>query len=61
MKLYRTKRGAVLQFEDSFRFLSSEDDWDTLVNRDDLRSHLLGASGESQPSEEASLAVSEEL
>ena len=61
MKLYRTKRGAVLQFEDSFRFLSSEDDWDTLVNRDDLRSHLLGASGESQPSEEASVAVSEEL
>ena len=61
VKLYRTKRGAVLQFEDSFRFLSSEDDWDTLVNRDDLRSHLLGASGESQPSEEASVAVSEEL
>mgnify|MGYP003974202007 FL=1 len=61
MKLYKTKRGSVLQFEDSFRFLAGEEDWDTLLNRDDLRDHLSQALGENEPSEEAALSASEEV
>ena len=55
MKLYKTKRGSVLQFEDSFRFLAGEEDWDALVNRDDLRDHLGQALAANKPTEEAAL------
>ncbi|MBT6850909.1 MAG: 2-hydroxyhepta-2,4-diene-1,7-dioate isomerase, partial [Opitutae bacterium] len=61
MKLYKTKRGSVLQFEDSFRFLAGEEDWDTLVNRDDLRDHLGQAMSQNEPSEEAALSAAEEV
>ena len=61
MKLYKTKRGSVLQFEESFRFLAGEEDWDTLVNRDDLRGHLVQAMGENEPSKEAALSAAEEV
>ena len=61
MKLYKTKRGSILQFEDSFRFLAGEEDWDALVNRDDLRDHLGQALGENEPSEEAALSAAEEV
>ena len=61
MKLYKTKRGSVLQFEDSFRFLAGEEDWDILVNRDDLIDHLGQAMSANEPSEEAGLSASEEL
>ncbi|MDA9962120.1 fumarylacetoacetate hydrolase family protein [Opitutales bacterium] len=61
MKLYKTKRGSVLQFEDSFRFLAGEEDWDALVNRDDLRDHLSQALGANKPTEEAALSSSEEI
>jgi 2-dehydro-3-deoxy-D-arabinonate dehydratase len=61
VKLYKTKRGSVLQFEDSFRFLAGEEDWDTLVNRDDLRDHLSQALAANETSEEAALSASEEV
>jgi 2-dehydro-3-deoxy-D-arabinonate dehydratase len=61
MKLYKTKRGSVLQFEESFRFLAGEEDWDTLVNRDDLTGHLVQAMGENEPSKEAALSATEEV
>ncbi len=61
MKLYKTKRGSVLQFEESFRFLAGEEDWDTLVNRDDLRDHLGQAMSANEASEEAALSASEEV
>ncbi|MBU61848.1 MAG: 2-hydroxyhepta-2,4-diene-1,7-dioate isomerase [Opitutae bacterium] len=61
MKLYKTKRGSILQFEDSFRFLAGEEDWDALVNRDDLRDHLVQAVGQYEPSEEAALSAEEEI
>ena len=61
MKLYKTKRGSILQFEDSFRFLAGEEDWDTLVNRDDLRDHLGQAMSQNEPSEEAALSAAEEV
>ena len=61
MKLYKTKRGSILQFEDSFRFLAGEEDWDALVNRDDLRDHLGQALAANEPTEEAALSASEEV
>ena len=61
MKLYKTKRGSILQFEDSFRFLAGEEDWDALVNRDDLRDHLGQAMSANKPSEEAALSASDEV
>ncbi len=61
MKLYKTKRGAVVETEDSFRFLSGEDDWDALVNRDDLRVHLQELTEFNEPTEEAKTAACEEL
>ena len=38
MKLYRTKAGAVV--ESDKRFVALPDDWDALVNHDDLHEHL---------------------
>ena len=61
MKLYKTKRGAVVECEDSFRFLAGEDDWDTLVNRDDLRAYLQQLVMVNEPSEEAKTVTCEEL
>jgi 2-dehydro-3-deoxy-D-arabinonate dehydratase len=61
VKLYKTKRGSVLQFEDSFRFLAGGEDWDTLVNRDDLRDHLAQALAANETTEEAALSASEEV
>ena len=61
MKLYKTKRGAVVESEDSFRFLAGENDWDALVNRDDLRGHLQELTESNEPSEEAKTAACDEL
>jgi 2-dehydro-3-deoxy-D-arabinonate dehydratase len=38
MRLYRTRRGAVVEHRGSF--CSVPDDWDALVNHDDLAAHL---------------------
>jgi 2-dehydro-3-deoxy-D-arabinonate dehydratase len=49
MKLYRTVRGVVL--EDAGRFFQLPDEWDALINRDDLTAHLASAamgSGDTQ-------------
>jgi 2-dehydro-3-deoxy-D-arabinonate dehydratase len=61
MKLYKTKRGPVLEVGENFRFLAGEEDWDVLVNRDDLRTYLEALSSRNEPSETAATAVSEEL
>lgn len=39
MKIYRTKKGNVLEYEGSF-YLSTQPDWDTLVNRPGLFAKL---------------------
>ena len=40
MKLYKTTRGPVV--EDSGLFYQAPDDWDMLINRDDLENVLIG-------------------
>ena len=42
MKLYRTVRGVVL--EDAGSFFPMPDEWDALINRDDLSAHLASAA-----------------
>ncbi len=61
MKLYKTKRGPVLEVDGNFRFLAGEEDWDILVNREDLRSHLEKLAVANQPSQEAATTADEEL
>jgi len=63
VKLYKTKRGPVLEADGNFRFLAvaGEEDWDILVNREDLRSHLEELAVASKPSQEAATAADEEL
>ncbi len=39
MKLYKTSKGIVLQFKDEYYVL--QQDWDTLINRDNLYAYLL--------------------
>jgi 2-dehydro-3-deoxy-D-arabinonate dehydratase len=39
MKLYKTGKGIVLQFKDEYYIL--QQDWDTLINRDNLYAYLL--------------------
>ncbi len=60
MKLYKTKRGPVLEADGNFRFLAGEEDWDILVNREDLRSHLEKLAVANQPSQEAATTADEE-
>ena len=38
MKLYRTKAGAVVERDE--RFVALSEDWDTLINHEDLHAHL---------------------
>jgi hypothetical protein len=55
MKLYRTKAGAVV--ENNQRFVALTDDWDALVNHDDLHEYLSRtvASGRATNTLEASI------
>ena len=41
MKLYKTSKGIILQFKDEYYVL--QQDWDTLINRDNLYAYLLEA------------------
>ena len=41
MKLYRTKAGAVVERDE--RFVALSEDWDTLINHEDLHAHLIRA------------------
>jgi hypothetical protein len=41
MKLYKTSRGIVLAHNDD-QFLLQNEDWDTLINDDNLYSRLFG-------------------
>jgi 2-dehydro-3-deoxy-D-arabinonate dehydratase len=41
MKLYRTKAGAVVESDE--RFVALSEDWDTLINHEDLHTHLTRA------------------
>ncbi|MEX0937942.1 MAG: fumarylacetoacetate hydrolase family protein [Pirellulales bacterium] len=53
MILYRTKQGALVEHQD--RYFPLDDDWDELVNRDDLSTYLQGACDASAPAGEVSL------
>ncbi|MBL62677.1 MAG: 2-hydroxyhepta-2,4-diene-1,7-dioate isomerase [Opitutae bacterium] len=61
MKLYKTRKGPVLEAGQGFRLLSGESDWDSLVNRDDLRLRLEELAALEDPSDEAATAACEEL
>jgi 2-dehydro-3-deoxy-D-arabinonate dehydratase len=43
MKLYKTSKGIILQFKEEYYVLPQQD-WDTLINRDNLYAYLLEAS-----------------
>jgi 2-dehydro-3-deoxy-D-arabinonate dehydratase len=51
MKLYKTRSGLVVEQENLF-YLALSDDWDALVNRDDLYSFLQTRLADAQPSDE---------
>lgn len=51
MKLYKTRSGLVVEQDNSF-YLALSDDWDALVNRDDLYSFLQMRLAEATPSDE---------
>ena len=61
MKLYNTKKCPVLETAGQFRLLAEDNDWDLLVNRDDLRSKLEELASSTDPSEEAASAATHEL
>ena len=61
MKLFKTKSGVVLEIDGSFRFLAGENDWDALVNRDDLRAKLNELASSNEPSDAATTAASHDL
>ena len=60
MKLYKTKSGPVLETDGSFRFLADADDWDALINCDDLRGSLDALASSSESSDAAAAAVAHE-
>jgi 2-dehydro-3-deoxy-D-arabinonate dehydratase len=47
MKLYKTAKGAVI--EDSDKFYLVKDDWDTLINRDELYKYLTNRVSSAEP------------
>ncbi|GAB4046416.1 fumarylacetoacetate hydrolase family protein [Spirosoma litoris] len=51
MKLYKTRSGIVAEFENQFYAIPAED-WDELINRDNLHDFLVTSTAISQPSEE---------
>ena len=51
MKLYKTRSGIVVEFQNQF-YLALSDDWDTLVNRDDLHDFLQQRLADATPSDE---------
>ncbi|QMW00122.1 fumarylacetoacetate hydrolase family protein [Spirosoma foliorum] len=51
MKLYKTRSGIVAEFENQFYSILAED-WDELINRDNLHDFLVTSTAISQPSEE---------
>ncbi|MVM38138.1 2-hydroxyhepta-2,4-diene-1,7-dioate isomerase [Spirosoma sp. HMF3257] len=51
MKLYKTRFGIVAEFESKFYSIPA-DDWDELVNRDNLHDFLVTATAITQPSDE---------
>ena len=53
MILYRTKQGALVEHQD--RYFPLDDDWDELVNRDDLATYLQEACAGSAPAGDVSL------
>jgi 2-dehydro-3-deoxy-D-arabinonate dehydratase len=51
MKLYKTRSGIVVEHTNQF-YLALSDDWDTLVNRDDLSVFLQQRLADASPSDE---------
>lgn len=51
MKLYKTRSGIVVDHQNQF-YLVLSDDWDTLINRDDLHDFLIERLTDAEPSDE---------
>lgn len=51
MKLYKTRSGIIVDHQNQF-YLALSDDWDTLVNRDDLYPFLAQRLAEATPSDQ---------
>lgn len=60
MKLYKTRQGLVVEHDGQFHRAPS-DDWDYLVNQDDLHSFLLQAIPSSAASDEYAVWATEEV
>src|SRR5579859_783076 len=61
MKLYKTKKGAVLSTNGQFRGIAG--DWESLINRDDLHTHLqtLSRHADLLPDSEADALLNSQL
>ncbi len=60
MKLYKTRQGLVVEHEGQF-YRAPSDDWDYLVNQDDLHSFLLQAIPSSAASDEYAAWAADEV
>jgi 2-dehydro-3-deoxy-D-arabinonate dehydratase len=60
MKLYKTKKGIVVQKDDSY-FLVNDQNWDAFVNDDNLYSKMLSITQSSAPSAEAKNLISSDI
>jgi 2-dehydro-3-deoxy-D-arabinonate dehydratase len=60
MKLYKTRSGIVLEHNNQF-YLALSDDWDTLVNRDDLHDFLRQRLTDAEASDEYRLWTETQL
>ena len=60
MKVYKTKKGIVLQKDDSY-YLVKEQNWDSFINDDNLYSKLETIAGSTSPSAEAKSLLSADI
>ena len=60
MKLYKTKKGIVIEKEDNF-FLIEDQDWDVYINDDELYSKLQKAAGDLTPGADVKNLITSEI
>lgn len=60
MKLYKTKRGIVVQKDDSY-YLTGDNNWDTYVNDDELYSKLKTATEQLSPAPDGKNLIESEI